>query len=104
MKKIAKLDDLKKGGFLYFDHQDEKAILIRTQKGDLVAYFAKCPHEGKIVMWDNQLDRILCECHMALFNVDDGSIYRTGRDVIIKSGLRPIQVMVDHMKVVFTVD
>ena len=55
-------------------------------------------------MWDNQLDRILCECHMALFNVDDGSVYRTGRDVKIKSGLRPIQVMVDHMKAVFIVD
>ncbi len=94
MKKIAKLDEIKKGGFLYFDHQGEKALLIRTKKDDLVAYFATCPHEGKTIMWDDQIDRILCECHMALFNIQDGSVYRTARDVKINSGLRPIQIMV----------
>jgi nitrite reductase/ring-hydroxylating ferredoxin subunit len=104
MKKIAKLEDIKKGGFLYFDHQGEKALLIRTRNDDLVAYFATCPHEGKTIMWDDQIDRILCECHMALFNVQDGSVYRTARDVEIKKGLRPIEIMVDQMKTVFVVD
>ncbi len=104
MKKIAKLSDLKKGGFLYFDHQGEKAILIRTNDDDLVAYFATCPHEGKIIMWDEQIDRILCECHMALFNVQDGSIYRTARDTNIETGLRPIEILVDQMKSIFTTE
>lgn len=104
MKKIAKLGDIKKGGYLYFDHHGEKALLIRTQKDDLIAYYATCPHEGKTIMWDVQINRILCECHMALFNLENGSVYRTAKGVEIKKGLRPIEIMVDKMNTVFAVD
>ena len=104
MKKIAKLDDIKKGGYIYFDHQGEKALLIRTDKGDLFAYFATCPHEGKTIMWDGEINRILCECHLAMFNLEDGTVYRTARNIEIKNGLRPIEVMVDKMDTVFALD
>jgi len=104
MKEIAKLDDIKKGGFIYFDHHDEKALLIRTAKDELYAYFATCPHEGKTIMWDNLINRILCECHMALFNLEDGSIYRKAKGMVIEKGLRPIEVTVDKTGTVFARD
>lgn len=104
MKKIAKLEDIKKGGFLYFDYLGEKALLIRTLNDDLIAFYATCPHEGKTIMWDAQINRIICECHMALFNLEDGSLYRAAKGVEINKGLRPIEVMVDNMNTVFALD
>ena len=46
MEKIANLKDLRKGDSLYFTLNGQKAILIRTNDNDLVAYLAICPHEG----------------------------------------------------------
>jgi len=76
MEKIANLKDIKKGGSLNFTYKGQKAILIRTKGNDLVAYVAVCPHEGGDIEWDETIDKVLCECHMSLFNAQDGSVYR----------------------------
>ena len=95
MEKIANLKDLKKGDSLYFEYQGKKAILIRTKKGDLFAYIAICPHENGDIEWDSQLDMILCECHLSLFNAWDGSVYRHSSVFELNEGLRKIDVTVD---------
>jgi nitrite reductase/ring-hydroxylating ferredoxin subunit len=95
MEKIANLKELNKGDSLYFEYQGEKAILIRTHKGDIVAYIAVCPHEKGGIEWDATLDMILCECHLSLFNAHDGSVYRHSSLFELNEGLTKIDVTVD---------
>jgi nitrite reductase/ring-hydroxylating ferredoxin subunit len=101
MEKIANLDDIKKGGSLYFTYKGKKAILIRTKKDDIVAYIAVCPHEGGNIEWDEQLNIVLCECHLSLFNVGDGSIYRHSTAFELNRGLTGIEVTVDEENNIF---
>jgi len=101
MKKIANLKELKKGHSLYFEYQGEKAILIRSKKGDLVAYSAVCPHENGGIEWDSKLGMILCECHLSLFSAKDGSVYRHSSLFELNEGLTKIDVTVDDENNVF---
>lgn len=98
MKKIGNLKDIEKGGSLYFDHEGEKAILIRTREDDLVAYSAICPHEGGGIEWDDAINMILCECHLSLFNVKDGSVYRHSSVFELDQGLTKIDVTLAENK------
>jgi nitrite reductase/ring-hydroxylating ferredoxin subunit len=101
MEKIAKLKDIKKGGSLYFTYKGKKAILIRTKKNDLVAYVAICPHAGGGIEWDETINMLLCEGHLSLFNVKDGSVYRHSSSFKLKKGLKKIDLFVDNVKTVF---
>ena len=101
MEKIANLKDIRKGESLSFNHKDEKAILIRTKEDDLVAYVAVCPHEGGSIEWDDRINMVLCECHLSLFNVKDGSIYRHSSFFELDKGLTRIDVSVDKAKNIF---
>ena len=103
MEKIANLKDIGKGGSLDFTYKGQKAILIRTKEDDLVAYVAVCPHEGGDIEWDETIDKVLCECHMSLFNAQDGSVYRHSSVFELDQGLTKIDVLVDEMKNVFAV-
>jgi len=103
MKKIANLKDIKKGESMYFTLDGKKGILIRTKDNDLVAYSSVCPHEGGEVEWDNSINRILCECHMVLFNVEDGSIYKHSTGIDVDKGLEKIEVMVDGINNILAV-
>jgi len=95
MKTIAKLSDIKKGESRSFDHNGKNAILVRTREDDLVAYYTNCPHEDGTVEWDPTLNTLLCECHMAIFNVSDGSLRKCGRGMKIEKGLKHLNVTVD---------
>ena len=96
MGKIANLKDVKRGGSFYFNYKGDKAIVIRTKDGDLVAYIAVCPHEGGNIEWDEQINKILCECHLSLFNVKNGSVYRHSSLFELRKGLTKIKLDVDE--------
>ena len=101
MEKIANLDNIKKGESLYFEYQGKKAILIRTKEGDLAAYIAICPHEGGNIEWDPTIDMVLCECHLSLFRVNDGSVYRHSTAFELDKGLTKIDIEVDENKNIY---
>jgi nitrite reductase/ring-hydroxylating ferredoxin subunit len=103
MEKIANLKDIPKGGSLTFTYKGKKAILIRTKKNDLVAYVAVCPHEGGDILWDEKLEMVLCECHLSMFNVKDGSVYRHSSLFELNQGLTKIDLSVDKKKDIFAV-
>ena len=101
MEKIANLKDIKKGESMGFTYKGEKAILIRTGKDELAAYIAVCPHEGGGIEWDDKIHMILCECHMSLFNFEDGSLYRHSTAFELDKGLTKIDLSVDEKKDIF---
>ena len=96
MEKIANLKDIKPDESLYFDYKGKKAILVRTKENKLFAYLAICPHEEANIEWDKQINRILCECHLSLFNVEDGSVYRHSSLFELNKGLTKIEIKVDE--------
>jgi len=103
MEKIANLEDIETGGSLFFDYKHKKAIMIRTKKDEVVAYVAVCPHEGGDIEWDETINKILCECHLSLFNVEDGSVYRHSSLFELKKGLTEIELKIDENHDIYTV-
>jgi nitrite reductase/ring-hydroxylating ferredoxin subunit len=101
MNSIANLGDLQIGGSVYFDYNGERAILIRLSEKELYAYLATCPHEGGDIEWDNDIRKILCECHLSLFNVADGSVYKHSSLFELKKGLKRIPLKLDEKGNVF---
>ena len=95
MEKTANLKDIEKGGSLEFEYKGKKALLVRTRDGDLFAYAAVCPHEGGGIEWDKAINMLLCECHLTLFNVKDGSVYKHSSLFELEQGLTKIEVSVD---------
>ncbi|UCG67120.1 MAG: Rieske 2Fe-2S domain-containing protein [Deltaproteobacteria bacterium] len=96
MEKIANRKDIKLGGSLPFTHKGEQAILVRTKEDDLVAYIAICPHAGGNIEWDEQINKLLCETHLSLFDGKDGSVYRHSSAFEVRNGLTRIELKVDE--------
>jgi nitrite reductase/ring-hydroxylating ferredoxin subunit len=103
MNRIANLKDLKKGSSLNFDYNGQKALLIRFSEKDVFAYIATCPHEGGTIEWDDDIKKILCECHLSLFNVADGSVYRHSFLFKLKEGLTKVELRLDENGNIFAV-
>ena len=101
MEVIANLKEIKRGKSVVFTYKGQKALLIRTKKNDLVAYSAICPHEGNDLSWDEGIHRILCECHMSIFNAEDGSVYKHSPIIDLQKGLTQIRVTVDDGENIF---
>jgi nitrite reductase/ring-hydroxylating ferredoxin subunit len=101
MNRITHLGDVKVGGSLYFDYGGERAILIRSSERDVHAYVAICPHEGGNIEWDKDIKKILCECHLSLFNVADGSVYKHSSLFELKKGLKKVALKIDEAGDVF---
>lgn len=102
MEKIANIKDISKGGSVTFTYKGERAILIRTKEDKLVAYIAICPHEGGNIEWDEKINKILCDCHLSLFNVKDGSVYRHSSLFELKKGLTRIEIKVEENQDIYT--
>lgn len=96
MEKIANLKDIEGGGSLAFEYKGRKAILVRTKEDELAAYVAICPHAGGNIEWDEQVNKLLCETHLSLFNVTDGSVYRHSSTFELDKGLTKIELKVDQ--------
>ena len=105
MEKIANIKDIKRGGSLTFNYKGQEAILVRTKEDGsrLVAYIAVCPHEGGGIEWDEQINKLLCECHLSLFNVDDGSVYRHSSLFELDKGLTKIRLKIDENEDIYAI-
>ena len=103
MEKIANVKDLKRGEYINFDYQGNKAILVKTPNNKIVAYNAVCPHEGGTIIWDANINKLLCECHLSIFNVDDGSVYKFSSIFDKINNLTPIKLEIDKKKDIYVI-
>ncbi len=53
---------------------DDPAILVRLQGGELRAFSQKCTHLGCVVTWSPAMEQMLCPCHDGLFDARTGSV------------------------------
>ena len=103
MEKIGKVKDLKRGESINFQYQGKEGILVKTKTGKLVAYSRVCPHEGGTIVWDADINKLLCECHLSIFNVDDGRVYKYSSVFDTMGDLKPIPLEIDDKKDIYTV-
>ena len=103
MEKIANAKDLKRGESMSFPYQGKEGILVKTKKGKLVAYSMVCPHEGGTIVWDADINKLLCECHLSIFNVDDGAVYKYSSIFDKMDNLTPIKLKIDDKKDIYTI-
>jgi rieske iron-sulfur protein len=103
MEKIAKVKDLKRGESINFHYKGKDGILVRTKQDKLVAYSRVCPHEGGTIVWDADIDKLLCECHLSIFNVEDGTVYKYSSLFDKMGNLTPIDLKVDKNQDIYAV-
>ncbi len=96
MKKIANVEKLKRGEAIDFEYQGAGAVLLRTQEGHFVAYRTVCPHEGGRIVWRPEINKLVCECHLSLFNVTDGSVYMLSSLIKAIDPLTRIELKIDE--------
>lgn len=71
---IVELSKVPKGGdhlFRYPD-EDDPAILVHLESGELRAYSQRCTHLGCVVFWQPEHDELFCPCHDGVFDVVNG--------------------------------
>ena len=104
MEKIANAKDLKRGASINFPYKGKEGILVKTKQDKLVAYSRVCPHEGGTIEWDADINRLLCECHLSIFNVDDGTPYRYSSLIKEKMGkLTQIELKIDKNQDIYAI-
>jgi nitrite reductase/ring-hydroxylating ferredoxin subunit len=103
MEKIANVKDLKRGESINFPYKGKEGILIKTKQDKLVAYSRVCPHEGGTIVWDANINKLLCECHLSIFNIDDGTVYKFSSLFKKMDGLIPIKLKIDDNKDIYPV-
>ena len=103
MEKIGNLKNLKRGESVNFQFKGKEGILVRTKKDKLVAYSRVCPHEGGTIVWDADINKLLCECHLSIFNVDDGTVYKYSSLFNKMDNLTPIELKIDKNQDIYTV-
>ncbi len=103
MEKIGSLKNLKRGESINFPYKGKEGIIVRTKKDKLVAYSRICPHEGGTIVWDGDLNKLLCECHLSIFNVEDGTVYKYSSLFDKMSNLTPIELKVEKNLDIYTV-
>lgn len=96
MKKIGNVAQMKRGESIDFEYQGKRAVLVKIRDGRFVAYCTVCPHEGGKVVWRPEINKLVCECHLSLFNVEDGSVYMISSLIKQIDALTPINVKVDE--------
>lgn len=103
MEKIGNLRNLKRGESISFPYKGKEGILVRTKKDKLVAYSRVCPHEGGTIVWDADLNKLLCECHLSIFNVDDGTVYKYSSLFNKMDSLTPVELKIDKNQDIYAV-
>ena len=103
MEKIGNLKNLKRGESITFQFKGKEGILVRTKKDKVVAYSRVCPHEGGTIVWDADINKLLCECHLSIFNVDDGTVYKYSSLFNKMDNLTPIELKIDKNQDIYTV-
>jgi nitrite reductase/ring-hydroxylating ferredoxin subunit len=74
LRRIATLDQIPEGGSLVFRYptEDEPCLLLRPDRGTLLAYSQKCTHLSCAVVPEMEKKRIACPCHHGYFSLEDG--------------------------------
>ena len=103
MEKIANAKDLKRGQSINFRYKGKEGILVKTKQDKLVAFSRVCPHEGGTIVWDETINKLLCECHLSIFNVDDGTVYKYSSLFEKMDDLTPIKLKIDDKQDIYTV-
>jgi len=103
MEKIGNVKNLKRGESMSFHYKGKEGILVRTKQDKLVAYSKVCPHEGGTIVWDADINKLLCECHLSIFNADDGKAYRYSSLFEKMGNLTPIELKVDNNQDIYVV-
>ena len=103
MEKIANVKDLKRGTSMYFPYKGKEGILVKTKQDKLVAYSRVCPHEGGTIVWDEDIHKLLCECHLSIFNAEDGSVYKYSSLFDKMGNLTPIKLKVDDKEDIYAI-
>ena len=98
MEKIANVAEMKRGESIDFVYQGAQAVLVRTKGGRFAAYSTACPHEGGNIVWRPEINKLVCECHLSLFNVEDGSVYMLSSLIKHIDALTPIGLEIDENK------
>jgi nitrite reductase/ring-hydroxylating ferredoxin subunit len=95
MEKIGNVKHLKLGEAINFTYKGKEGILVITKQDKLVAYSRVCPHEGGTIEWDTGINKLLCECHLSIFNADDGTAYRYSSVFKKMDNLTPIEIKIE---------
>jgi len=103
MEKIGNVKDLKRGASINFPYKGKEGILVKTKQDKVVAYSRVCPHEGGTIEWDATINKLLCECHLSIFNVDDGTTYRYSSLIKGMGNLTPIELKIDKNQDIYAV-
>lgn len=92
---IAKLADIPVGGAAAAETADgTKIIISQPSAGEVVAFDARCPHQGCTVAPSG--DKLACPCHGSTFKASDGSLINGPAT----AGLTEVAVKVDGEDVV----
>jgi Rieske Fe-S protein len=72
---IARVADIPAGGSLNFNWPTEHdpAVLVHLPEGGFAAYDRRCTHLLCPVLWDKQMDHLVCPCHDGHFNARTGT-------------------------------
>jgi Rieske Fe-S protein len=74
-QQIALASEVAVGGVHYFDYvDDQKAILLRLDEEQFVAYSGKCTHLSCAVYWHAERGELVCPCHEGVFDPRTGSV------------------------------
>ena len=71
---IGRKDEFPAGAVKTVHDLEGRAVLIRREEDELVAFSSVCPHLGCQVHWQEDEERFFCPCHRGLFD-EDGVAY-----------------------------
>ena len=98
MDKIANVAEMKRGEAVNFNYQGKNAVLLKIDNDRFVAYSMICPHAGGNILWKSEINKLICECHLTLFNPEDGSVFMQSSILKKIDDLTPIELKVDDQQ------
>jgi len=69
---ISQLPDEGDAYYFYYPRPQDEAVLIHLPGRGLIAYSRRCPHLGCTILYEAQHRRLLCPCHMGVFDPSTG--------------------------------
>lgn len=66
---VGLMDEFENRPYKYVNFQDDRLIVLRTERGELRALSAICTHmDTCILTWDARVQWLLCPCHRGAFD------------------------------------
>lgn len=75
-QKIEGAEGLMPGCFLYFNYpkREDRAVLMRAEDGEFVAFSRKCVHLGCAIEFDSEGQCLMCPCHGGTYDSRTGYV------------------------------